>query len=59
MLAGAHNTCERRRHTEMYLNALKVQNEGRMELPLDMVSFHSFLFLYLERNILIYANIYY
>jgi hypothetical protein len=28
-----------RRHTEMYILAFRAQDEGKMELPLDMVSF--------------------
>ena len=39
MLAGAHKNFERRQHTEMYLLALKAQDEGKIELSPDRVSF--------------------
>jgi hypothetical protein len=34
MLAGDHKKFERRQHTEMYLAALKAQDEGKIELSL-------------------------
>jgi hypothetical protein len=39
VLAGTHNKFESRQHTEMYLPALKTQDEGKMELSPDRVSF--------------------
>jgi hypothetical protein len=49
VLTGAHKTFEGRRqlHTQMYLPALNAQDEFKMKLPLDMVSFHLFFILYL------------
>ena len=42
MLTGAHKKFERRQHTEMYLPALKAEDEGKIELsPAPMASFHS------------------
>ena len=45
VLTGAHKTFEGRRqlHTQMYLPAPKAQDEFKMKLPFDMVSFHLFL----------------
>ena len=49
VLTGAHKTFEgcRQLHTHMYLPAPKAQDEFKMKLPFDMVSFHLFFILYL------------
>jgi hypothetical protein len=39
VLAGGHKKFEFRRHTEMYLVALKAQDEGKIKMPPDQVSF--------------------
>ena len=45
MLAGAHKKFYCIQHPEMYLLDLKVQYKHKIELPLDMVSKHVFLYL--------------
>ena len=47
MLAGVHNKFYRIQHPEIYLLNLKVQYKHKIKLPLDMVSKHVFLYLYL------------
>ena len=47
MLAGAHKKFYRIQHPEIYLLDLKVQYKHKMKLPLDMVSKHVLLYLFL------------
>ena len=43
---------QRVQYAKMYLLALKTQGKAKMELPLDMVSKHAFLYFYMrEYNI--------
>jgi hypothetical protein len=39
VLAAGHKKFECRRHTEMYLVALKAQDEGKIEMPPNLVNF--------------------
>ena len=47
VLEKAYKKFQRVQHAEMHLLALKAQGKGKMELSLDMVSKHAFLYLYL------------
>ena len=47
MLVGAHKKFERVQHTEIHLLGLKLQYQAKMKLPLDMVSKHVLLYLWL------------
>ena len=47
VLEKAYKKFQRVQHVEMHLLALKAQGKAKMELSLDMVSKHAFLYLYL------------
>ena len=47
VLEKAYKKFQRVQHAEMHLIALKTQGKAKMELSLDMVSKHAFLYLYL------------
>ncbi len=47
MLVEARKKFERVQHTEIHLLGLKVQYQAKIKLPLDMVSKHVILYLWL------------
>ena len=48
VLVGAHKKFKRVQQTETYLLSPKVQDKRKMKLPLDMVSKHVYILLYLQ-----------
>jgi hypothetical protein len=55
MLARAHKKFERRQHTELYLVALKAQDEGKIELPWSGEFFPSNLPDYIKNSLIMHA----
>ena len=47
VLKRAYKKIQLGQHAEIYLAAIKAQDKAKMELPLDVVSKHAFLYLWM------------